>query len=385
MRLDDATTCQGWLFGRPDGWRIVCAPLLGAQPMKLLDQVRHVACVRHLSLRTEDCDARWIEQFIRFCRTPEEFRHPKDLGAAEVESFLTSLAVDRHVWASTQNQALSALLFLDRNVLRLNLGDFNATRAHYNRRLPVVLSQEEVGQLLAAFDALSTREPYPLMVRLMYGAGLRLMECCRLRSKDVDLERHQITVRQGKGDKDRIVMLPASSKEPLAAQLAWREDLHRRDRERNRGWVCLPDALAVKFPEAPWSLKWQYVFASRHISKDPRSDNHGRHHVCEGALSRTFANVVQTLGWTKRATCHTLRHSFATHLLEASSDICTVQELLGHADVSTTQIDTHVLQQGVAGTRSPLDLLPAPPRGEGWSRSRSDGTLTRRAEERVLP
>ncbi len=328
--------------------------------MKLLDQVRSVARVRHLSIHTEECYVRWIDHFIRFHRTAEGFRHPNSLGAAEVEQFLTHLAVQRHVAASTQNQALAALLFLYRDVLKSDIGDLNATRARRTRRLPVVLSREEVSQLLAALDALPTEEPYALLARLMYGAGLRLMEACRLRVKDIDLTRHQITVRQGKGDKDRVVMLPAATREAIAERLHGRSALHERDLTRGLGWVWLPDALDRKFPEAPFSLKWQYLFASRQISKDPRSDNKGRHHVHEGCVQRGVADAVRFLGWTKRATCHTFRHSFATHLLESGSDIRTVQELLGHADVSTTQIYIHVLQQGVAGTRSPLDLLPTP-------------------------
>jgi integron integrase len=329
--------------------------------MKLLDQVRAVARVRRLSLRTERCYVRWIEQYIHYHKTADGFRHPNILGAAEVETFLTHLAVERHVSASTQNQALAALLFLYRDVLKLDLGGLDAARARRPRRLPVVLSREEVGQLLAALDRLPTEEPYPLMARLMYGAGLRLIECCRLRVKDVDLDRQQITVRQGKGDKDRVVMLPAAARDALTRQLEGRTALHQRDLDRHLGWVWLPDALDRKFPAAPYSLQWQYVFASRQLSTNPRGDQRGRHHVHEGAVQRAVANAVRSLGWTKRATCHTFRHSFATHLLENGSDIRTVQDLLGHEDVSTTQIYTHVLQTGVAGTRSPLDLLAAGP------------------------
>jgi integron integrase len=328
--------------------------------VKLLDQVRAVARLRCLALRTEECNARWIEYFIRFHKTTEGFRHPSTMAADEVEQFLTHLAVDRHVSASTQNQALAALLFLYRDVLRIDLGNLDATRAHRTRRLPVVLSRQEVGELLAAIDALPSDEPYPLMARLLYGAGLRLLECCRLRIKDVDLERNTLTVRQGKGDKDRIVMLPRSTTASLSAQLHWRDGLHQRDLARGQGWVWLPDALDRKYPEAPWSLGWQYLFASRQLSRDPRSSQRGRHHVHEGAVQRAVATAVTSLGWAKRVSCHTLRHSFATHLLESGSDIRTVQELLGHADVSTTMIYTHVLGRGPAGALSPLDSLPTP-------------------------
>ena len=282
--------------------------------MKLLEQVRNALRVRRFALRTEQCYVRWAEQYIRFHKGPDGFRHPADMGAAEIEKFLTHLAVQRRVAASTQNQALAALLFLYRDVLRLDLGAFDAVRARRGRRLPVVLSRDEVRQLLDAIDRLPTTEPYRLMARLMYGAGLRVMECCRLRVKDVDLERNQLTVRQGKGDKDRVVMLPQAARSGLEAHLRGREALHQRDRERGLGWVWTPDALDRKYPVAPTSLGWQFVFASRQLSQDPRSDNTGRHHVHEGAVHRAVTEAVRALGWTKRVSCHTLRHSFATRL-----------------------------------------------------------------------
>ena len=329
--------------------------------MKLLDQVRHVARLRRLALETERCYVRWIEQYIRFHKTAEGFHHPNTMGAGDVERFLTFLAVQRRVSASTQNQAFAALLFLYRDVLHLDLGVIDALRARRTRRMPVVLTREEVTQLLAGLDALPTHEPYGLMARLMYGAGLRLMECCRLRVKDADLNRGQLTVRQGKGDKDRVVMLPAVAAEAVAGQIRWRLALHERDRERGEGWVELPDALDRKYPEAPFSPGWQYLFASRQLSHNPRTGDRGRWHVYPGAVQRAVAAVVRSLGWTKRASCHTLRHSFATHLLEMNYDIRTVQELLGHADVNTTMIYTHVLANGVAGVASPLDRLAVPP------------------------
>jgi integron integrase len=325
--------------------------------MKLLDQVRHCLRVRRYAYRTEECYVRWIEQYVRFCKGPDGFRHPATLGAAEVEAFLTYLAVERHVSASTQNQALGALLFLYRDVLRLQLSGLDAVRARRSRRLPVVLSRDEVGRLLDAIDRLDTDEPYGLMARLMYGAGLRLMECCRLRVKDVDLARSTLTVHQGKGEKDRTVMLPRALHAPLAEQLRRRDALHQRDLGRGLGRVALPDAFAVKDPGAATSLGWQFVFASRQLSRDPRGDELRRHHAHEGAVRRAVTLAVDGLGWTKRATCHTLRHSFATHLIEMGYDIRTVQELLGHQDVSTTMIYTHVAAQGPAGVRSPLDAL----------------------------
>jgi integron integrase len=329
--------------------------------VKLLDEVRHVARLRRLALETERCYVRWIEQYIRFHKRPDGFRHPNTMGAPDVKRFLTFLAVQRRVSASTQNQAFAALLVLYRDVFHLDLGAIEALRARRTRRMPVVLTRDEVAHLLAGLDALPTHEPYGLMARLMYGAGLRLMECCRLRVKDVDLQRGQLAVRQGKGDKDRVVMLPSAASAAVAEQVRWRLTLHERDRQRGEGWVELPDALDRKYPEAPYSSGWQFLFASRQLSYNPRSGDRGRWHVYPGAVQRAVAAVLQSLRWTKRVGCHTLRHSFATHFLEMGHDIRTVQELLGHADVTTTMIYTHVLTNGAAGVSSPLDRM-APPR-----------------------
>jgi integron integrase len=325
--------------------------------MKLLEQVRQLLRLRHYSLRTEDCYLRWIELFLRFHKGPEGWRHPSTMGAREVEQYLTYLAVHRHVAASTQNQALNALVFLFHQVLKIDLGQLGAVRARRGRRLPVVLSREEVRQLLAAIDQLPTDEPYPLMCRLLYGTGMRVMECCGLRVKDVDVERGLITVRAGKGDKDRIVPSPQSLRPALEEQLRARAALHQRDLGRGLGWVSIPDALDVKYPGIEHSHGWQFVFASRCVSTDPRSGHVGRHHIQEGVLARAVTAAVRALKWTKRASCHTLRHSFATHLLEMGHDIRTVQELLGHEDVRTTMIYTHVQAQDTTGVRSPLDLL----------------------------
>lgn len=327
--------------------------------MPLLDDARQVMRVQRLSLSTERTYLAWIEQYVRFHRVGTQWRHPKDLGAPDVEAFLTHLAVQRHVSASTQNQALSALLFLYRHVLKIDLGSLDAVRAHRSRHVPVVLSRSEVAGLLNAIDRLETREPYGVLARLMYGAGLRLLECCRIRVKDVDFSRNQITIRLGKGGKDRSVMLPAVLRDDLFRLVQARTVLHQRDLDRNEGWISLPDALEVKYPSAPWELGWQFVFASRQLSIDPRSGNRGRYHVFEGSVQRAVSAAVHSLGWTKRVTCHTLRHSFATHLLESGSDIRTVQQLLGHADVSTTMIYTHVLERGPAGVLSTLDQLEA--------------------------
>jgi integron integrase len=325
--------------------------------MKLLEQVRNALRVKHYSYRTEQCYVAWIEQFIRFHRTPAGWQHPDALGPADVERFLTHLAVDRRVSASTQNQALGALLFLYRDVLRREVGAFDAVRARRSRYAPTVLSRSEVATLLKTLASLPTQEPYGLMGQLMYGAGLRLMECCRLRVKDIDLERGQMTVRHGKGGKDRFVMLPASARGALIEQVEWRRGLHESDLARGYGRVEMPNALDVKFPRADHELAWQFLFASRQLSLCPRSGRWGRHHVHEGAVQRAVAMAVRSLGWTKRCTCHTLRHSFATHLLEMGQDIRTVQELLGHNDVRTTMIYTHVMQKAAARVASPLDLV----------------------------
>jgi integron integrase len=315
--------------------------------VKLLDRVRHAARAKHFSYRTEQSYVYWAERFIRY----HGIQHPDTMGAAEVEAFLTHLAVDRHVSASTQNQALAALLFLYQAVLARDIGDLNAVRA------PTVLSRDEIHALLAALDRLPTTEPYALMARLMYGAGLRLMECCRLRMKDVDLERGQLTLREGKGDKDRFVMLPSATREPLRRRMEWRSALHAADIAGGDGRVDMPSALARKFPNADHELAWQFVFASTKLSRCPRTGEIGRHHVHEAAVMRAVTTAVRSLGWTKRATCHTLRHSFATHLLEMGQDIRTVQELLGHNDVRTTMLYTHVMEKAATRVRSPLDAL----------------------------
>jgi integron integrase len=321
--------------------------------MKLLDQVRHTARVKHFSYRTEQCYVYWARRYIRYY----DVRHPNTMGAAEVEQFLTDLAIVGRVSASTQNQALAALLFLYQDVLNIELGNLNAVRARRPQRVPLVLSAAEVRQLLDALDRLPTVEPYGLMARLMYGAGLRLMECCRLRVKDIERERGQLTVRGGKGDKDRFVMLPHSVRDPIARQMEWRRSLHDKDIARGLGRVELPAALAVKFPQADHELSWQFLFASTRLSRCPRTGAVGRHHAHESAIQRTVTAAVRRLGWPKRITCHTLRHSFATHLLEAGQDIRTVQELLGHNDVRTTMIYTHVMEKAATRVRSPLDAL----------------------------
>lgn len=314
---------------------------------RLLDQVRGRIRRLGMSLRTEEAYVGWIRRFIM----ANGKRHPRELGAREVEAFLTRLATQGNVAASTQNQALSALLFLYREVLRQNLPWLeNIRRAKRPQRLPVVLSREEVAQLLSEMNGVTW-----LMASLLYGAGLRLMECVRLRVQDVDFVRREITVRRGKGGKDRRTMLPAMAVEALQGQLAEARRVHERDLSAGFGEVWLPNALARKYRHAAREWAWQYVFPASVRSVDPRSGAVHRHHLDETVLQRAIKRAVRLAGIHKPATCHTLRHSFATHLLEAGHDIRTIQELLGHKDVATTQIYTHVLNRGGHGVLSPLD------------------------------
>ena len=314
---------------------------------KLLDQVRDAIRVRHYSLRTEEAYVNWIRRFILF----HGKRHPNEMGGAEIEAFLTHLAVEGHVAASTQNQALSALLFLYREVLHRELdAAINAVRARESQHLPEVLTKDEVRQVLAQLSGI-----YQLQAKLLYGSGLRLLECLRLRVKDLDFERRALIVRDTKGDEDRVTMLPDALIEPLREQLQRAKRLHEQDLARGYGAVYLPDALDRKYPNAAREWIWQYVFPSEQLSVDPRSGETRRHHLDESGLQRAVRQAAQRAGLDKRVTCHTFRHSFATHLLENHYDIRTVQELLGHKDVRTTMIYTHVLQRGGLAVRSPLD------------------------------
>jgi len=317
------------------------------KPAKLLDQVRARMRRLGMAIRSEQAYTGWIRRFI----LANGKRHPKDLGAREVEAFLTGLAVRGKVAASTQNQALSALLFMYREVLGVELPWMDdIRRAKRPQRLPVVLDRDETIALLGEMDGLTG-----LMASLLYGSGLRLMECVRLRVKDVDFARHEIIVRQGKGGKDRRTMLPGTVVEALLAQLDHARRVHDRDLRAGFGKVWMPDALARKYINASRDWSWQYVFPASERSIDPRDGVERRHHLDEGVLQRAVKIAVGRAGIAKPATCHTLRHSFATHLLEAGHDIRTVQELLGHKDVATTQIYTHVLNRGAGGVLSPLD------------------------------
>lgn len=317
---------------------------------RLLDQVRGRFRVKHYSIRTETAYLGWIRRYIHF----HGIRHPAEMGRIEVEAFLTSLAVERNVSAATQNQALSALLFLYKEVIEIELPWLdNVTRAKKPARLPTVLTQEETAALLDRLDNGEVK----LIVRLLYGSGLRLLEGLRLRVKDVDLSRRELIVRDGKGGKDRVTMLAAQLVEPLRLQIAGRRSVHDEDLLRGRGDVWLPDALSAKYPAAGRAFGWQYVFAASGFSTDPRSGVVRRHHVDEKRIQRAVKSAATAAGIVKQVSPHTLRHSFATHLLEAGYDIRTVQELLGHSDVSTTMVYTHVLNRGGRGVASPLDRL----------------------------
>jgi len=323
----------------------------------MLGAVRRKLRVRHYSLRTEQAYLGWIRRFI----VANDGRHPRHLGGAEVEAFLSRLASESDVAAGTQNQALSALLFLYREGLGVDLPWMvGIVRAKRPRRVPVVLSRDEVQRLLAMMQGQTW-----LIASLLYGAGMRLMECLRLRVKDVDFARNEIVVRDGKGGKDRRTVLPRALVEPLQREVERTRVIHAMDTAAGCATVWLPHALARKYPNAPRELGWQYMFAAAQVSRDPRDGRMRRHHVDDAVLARALKSARERAGIVKPLSAHTLRHSFATHLLEAGADIRTVQELLGHKDVSTTQIYTHVLNRGAGGVLSPLD------RADGVSETRA--------------
>jgi integron integrase len=326
------------------------APHAGEAPKpRLLDRVRAAIRTRHYSRHTESAYVAWIRRYIVF----HGRRHPANMGAAEITRFLSALAVDGKVAASTQNQALSALLFLYRQVLELDVPWLDGiVRARRPERLPVVLTREEVRSVLGRLHGAPR-----LMAYLMYGAGLRLLECCRLRIQDVDFGRNEIIVRGGKGDKDRATMLPVVVQTDLRRHLEAAQRQHRRDIEQGAGWVELPSALGRKYPNAGREWAWQWVFPATRMYVERASGQRRRHHLHESVIQRAMKEAALRAGLGKRAGPHTLRHSFATHLLEDGHDIRTVQELLGHRDVATTMIYTHVLNRGPAAVRSPADRL----------------------------
>ena len=315
-------------------------------PKKLLDQMRDLLRTQHYATRTEQAYVDWARRYILF----HDKHHPRDMGVPEVEAFLTHLALERKVAASTQNQAVSALLFLYREVLHQPLASVDAVRARKPERLPNVLTRSEVARVLSALSGTSQ-----LMAKLLYGSGLRALECLRLRVKDIDFEQRSILVRDGKGEKDRITMLPESVLTPLREHLQRVNQLHIRDVAEGHGAVYLPYALEVKYPSANQEWGWQYVFPAKSVAVDASTGVVRRHHVNESSLQKAVHAAARLAGIDKPVGCHTFRHSFATHLLESGYDIRTVQELLGHKDVKTTMIYTHVLNRGGLAVRSPLD------------------------------
>ena len=344
-------TASGLLYGATTSapWLVREASPPAPRPPRLLDRVREAIRSRHYSRRTEKAYVHWIRRFIFF----HGKRHPAEMGAVQVTAFLTSLAVQGKVAASTQNQALSALLFLYREVLGVDLPWLeDVVRAKRPQYLPVVLTRDETRALLQQLNGVPR-----IMALLLYGAGLRLLECCRLRVKDVDFAANQIVIRDGKGRKDRVTMLPAAARTLLARHMDQVRAQHEADLRREAGWVELPGALLRKYPRAGREWAWQWVFPATRFYVDRLTGQRRRHHLHESVLQRAVKDAVRAAGIPKIATCHTLRHSFATHLLEDNHDIRTVQELLGHRDVSTTMIYTHVLNLGPAGVRSPADRM----------------------------
>lgn len=333
---------------------------------RLLDVLRSAVRVKHYALSTEKVYVHWVRAFVKF----HGLRHPREMGADEVQAFLTHLAQARQVSPSTHRQALAALLFLYREVLEVNLPWLTEIgRPREVRRLPVVLTAEEVRHTLAAMAG----SPHQLVAQLLYGTGMRILEALRLRVKDVDFDRGAIVVREAKGGKDRVVMLPASLRDALRQQLQLAHVLWAQDRAAGLPGVDLPHALATKYPRAPESWAWFWVFPQATLSTDPRSGLRRRHHAYDDTFRRAMARALKAAGVHKPASPHTLRHSFATHLLQRGADIRTVQELLGHADVSTTMIYTHVLKVG-GGVASPLDaLMTMPPKAAPLPRGALDG------------
>lgn len=318
------------------------------RPPRLLDRVRTACRRRHYSMRTEQAYVSWTRRYVLF----HDRRHPDELDERHVTAFLNHLAVDRQVAASTQNQALNALVFLYEQVLGCEMGELQGlVRARRPKRLPVVLTRDEVAALLDRITGTNA-----LVAGLLYGAGLRLSEALRLRVKDLDFDYAQIVVRQGKGAKDRVTVLPGRLREPLLEHLEAVHDQHDRDLQQGFGAVYLPGALARKYPHAARAWAWQYIFPARNRSRDPRSGAVRRHHRSDSAVQTAVRRAVREAGIPKKASCHTLRHSFATHLIEDGYDIRTVQQLLGHKSVRTTQIYTHVLNRG-SGVVSPLEKL----------------------------
>lgn len=323
-------------------------PNIPAKPVRFSDQLRQFIRARNMAYKTEQTYLHWAIRFIRF----HQKRHPKEMGSAEVKAFLDDLAVNKNCAVSTQATALNALVFLYREFLGKPLELEGFKKAKRQRRIPTVFSEAEVGRVIHQLDG-----AYRLMAMLMYGSGLRISECIRLRVKDVDFGMNSLIVRNGKGGKDRVTVLPESLLEPLKTQLRFVRSLHEKDLAIGFGEVYLPNALSRKYPNAPRELAWQWVFPAQGFSTDPRSGEKRRHHTYDRTVQRAVKRALQGARVYKKAGCHTFRHSFATHLLQAGYDIRTIQELMGHSDVSTTEIYTHVVKQGGRGVRSPADRL----------------------------
>ncbi len=317
--------------------------------VKLVDQIRNVIRMKHYSFSTERTYLIWIRRYLAFHR----MRHPRDMGSAEIEEFLSNLAIKDKVSASTQNQAFNAILFLYRDVLHVDLDEsIQAVRAKKPARIPLVMSRDEVKKVLEATSGTSR-----LVAGMLYGCGLRLMEGCRLRVKDIDFAMNQITIHQGKGHKDRVVMLPGKLVAPLKEQLMHAKAIHERDLAAGYGSVLLPFALDRKYTNASKQWGWQFVFPARELSKDPRTGMIGRHHIYPTTIQKAVKKAIALAGILKPVSCHSFRHSFATHLLEDGYDIRTVQDLLGHKSLDTTMIYTHVMNKGAGAVKSPLDRL----------------------------
>lgn len=321
------------------------APIAAASP-RFLDQLRFFMRQQHLSLATENTYVYWVHQFIVFCGR----KHPDQLGPADVDRFLSHLAIEKQCAANTQALALNALVFLYQRFLQRPLGELAFSRPSRGRRLPVVFSHDEAQRVIGHMNG-----SLKLMASLMYGSGLRVMECTRLRVKDVDFAMHEIIVREGKGSKDRHTVLPSTLVAVLQRQISRVRDLHNDDIHNGYGRVYLPNALAKKYPNAEIELAWQYLFPSANIGADPRSGQMRRHHLHVNTIQRAVKAAVRKAEVNKHASCHTFRHSFATRMLESGYDIRTIQELLGHADIATTEIYTHVLNRGGRGVLSPID------------------------------
>lgn len=318
--------------------------------IKLMDQVRQVLRYHHYSLSTEKTYCDWISRYIKYHRCK---RHPSEMGKREIEDFLSHLATDLKVSASTQRQALNAIIFLYRQVLDINIDEqLSPVRAKKYHRPPVIMTKNEVKKVLGNISG-----THLLMAKLLYGCGLRLMECVRLRIQDVDFERNLIYVRAAKGNKDRTVNLPVNIKDEISRHISRVRELHNKDLSEGFGEVYIPEALSRKYPNAKMEFRWQYVFPSKNISVDTRSGVTRRHHVLESGLQKAVKTAVDRAGLTKRVSCHTFRHSFATHLLENGVNIRVVQELMGHSDVKTTEIYTHVMEKDITKALSPLDNL----------------------------